>query len=106
MTATRTEIRAGLEASLGRLWRYGVVLSESGATAEDLVRATCIRALERADDFPAGRELTWWLFTILRSLWLNYSSNHNGQGELSPSRLDKTTKLLPIALRSPSADPA
>jgi RNA polymerase sigma-70 factor (ECF subfamily) len=64
-------VRLGLEPCLARLWRYGVVLSSSGDTADDLVQATCLRAMERADQFPPGTRVDRWLFAILRSIWLN-----------------------------------
>jgi RNA polymerase sigma-70 factor (ECF subfamily) len=47
--ASRREVRAGLEPSLARLWRYALVLSRARDVAEDLVQATCLRAIERAD---------------------------------------------------------
>lgn len=64
-------MRAGLEHCLARLWRYAVVLSSSRDAADDLVQATCVRAIERADQFAAGTRVDRWLFTILRSIWLN-----------------------------------
>ncbi|HCT08222.1 MAG TPA: RNA polymerase subunit sigma-24, partial [Pseudomonas sp.] len=42
---------------LPRLWRYGLVLSRQKHLAEDLVQATCVRALERAGQFAAGTRL-------------------------------------------------
>jgi RNA polymerase sigma-70 factor (ECF subfamily) len=72
MTAiSRQEVRAGLEPNLARLWRYGLVLSGARDVADDLVQATCVRAIERADQFQAGTRVEWWLFSILRSIWLN-----------------------------------
>jgi RNA polymerase sigma-70 factor, ECF subfamily len=68
---SQREVRAGLERYLGRLWRYAVMLSRSGDAAEDLVQATCVRAMERADQFTPGTHLDRWLITILRSIWLN-----------------------------------
>jgi RNA polymerase sigma-70 factor (ECF subfamily) len=68
---SRQEVRAGLEAHLSRLWRYGLVLSGARDVAEDLVQATCVRAIERADQFQPGTNLGNWLFAILRSIWLN-----------------------------------
>src|SRR5271169_4659605 len=67
----RDEVRSGLEAHLARLWRYGLALSRSRDAAEDLVQATCLRALERADQYEPGTRLDRWLFAILRSIWLN-----------------------------------
>lgn len=62
---------AGIAAELPRLWRYGLVLSGNRDTAEDLVQATCVRALERAHQFNAGTRLDRWLIAILHSIWLN-----------------------------------
>ena len=69
--ASRREVRAGLELCLARLWRYARVLSRASDAAEDLVQATCLRAIERADQFVPGTRLDRWLFGILRSIWLN-----------------------------------
>lgn len=68
---SRREVRAGLEPCLDRLWRYAFVLSRANDVADDLVQATCLRAIERADQFAPGTKLDRWLFSILRSLWLN-----------------------------------
>ena len=69
--ASRREVRAGLEPCLSRLWRYALVTSRARDAAEDLVQATCLRAIERADQFVPGTRLDRWLFAILRSIWLN-----------------------------------
>jgi RNA polymerase sigma-70 factor (ECF subfamily) len=72
MTASsRQEVKAGLTPHLARLWRYGLVLSGARDVADDLVQATCVRAIERADQFQVGTRLDRWLFSILRSIWLN-----------------------------------
>jgi RNA polymerase sigma-70 factor (ECF subfamily) len=69
--ASRRAVRAGLEPCLARLWRFALVLSGTSDTAEDLVQATCLRAIERADQFAEGTQLDRWLFVILRSIWRN-----------------------------------
>jgi RNA polymerase sigma-70 factor, ECF subfamily len=69
--ASRREVRAGLEPALARLWRYALVLSRARDAADDLVQATCLRAIERADQFVPGTRVDRWLFAILRSIWLN-----------------------------------
>lgn len=56
---------------LPRLWRYGLVLSRKKHLADDLVQATCVRALERVSQFVAGTRLDRWLLTIMHSIWLN-----------------------------------
>jgi|SRR5271165_1259611 len=68
---SRREVRAGLEPCLPRLWRYALALARAGDVADDLVQATCLRAIERADQFEPGTRLDRWLFAILRSIWLN-----------------------------------
>jgi RNA polymerase sigma-70 factor (ECF subfamily) len=67
----RTEVRDGLESCLPRLWRYALMLTRASHEAEDLTQATCLRAIERADQFTPGTRLDRWLFSILRSIWLN-----------------------------------
>jgi RNA polymerase sigma-70 factor (ECF subfamily) len=69
--ASEADIRSGLTENLARLWRYGLVLSHQRDVADDLVQATCVRALERVDQFVAGTRLDRWLFSILHSIWLN-----------------------------------
>ena len=72
MTSTAYDvIVAELPTLLPRLWRYGLVLARDPAVAEDLVQATCVRALERSSQFAIGTRLDRWLFTILRSIWIN-----------------------------------
>lgn len=69
--ASKADISSGLTEHLGRLWRYGLVLSRRSDVADDLVQQTCVRALERAEQFVAGTRLDRWLFSILHSIWLN-----------------------------------
>jgi RNA polymerase sigma-70 factor (ECF subfamily) len=65
------DVRAALADQLMRLWRYGLILSGHRDVAEDLVQATCLRALERAHQFEPGTRLDRWLLSILHSIWLN-----------------------------------
>jgi RNA polymerase sigma-70 factor (ECF subfamily) len=64
-------VTEGIARELPRLWRYGLVLSGNRDTAEELVQATCVRALERPHQFVAGTRLDRWLVSILHSIWLN-----------------------------------
>jgi RNA polymerase sigma factor (sigma-70 family) len=64
-------VMEGLAALLPRLWRYGLVLSGNRDTAEELVQATCVRAIERSHQFTPGTRLDRWLIAILHSIWLN-----------------------------------
>ena len=73
------ELKAGLADYLARLWRYGLVLSKNRDVAEDLVRKTCVRALENSHGFSSGSRLDRRLFSILRSTWWNEVSSHGNQ---------------------------
>ena len=66
-----TPVRDGLPALLPRLWRFAVVLSGDRETANDLVQATCARAIEKEEQFIAGTRLDLWTFSILSSVWKN-----------------------------------
>jgi len=69
--ASEDDIRTGLSQHLKRLWRYAMVLSRQRDVADDLVQATCVRALERTGQYNPGTRLDRWLFSILHSIWLN-----------------------------------
>ncbi|KTH33943.1 RNA polymerase sigma factor [Klebsiella aerogenes] len=60
-----------LAAHLSRLWRYGLVLSHNRDVAEELVQATCLRALEKSAQFTPGTRIDRWLFSILHSIWIS-----------------------------------
>ena len=71
LSAGCSEVQAGLPELLKRLWRYGLVLSGDRSMADELVQATCLRALEKCDQFEAGTQLARWTYTILSSIWKN-----------------------------------
>jgi RNA polymerase sigma-70 factor (ECF subfamily) len=71
LTSDPDSVRDGLDRLLPRLWRFCVVLSGDRNAAEDLVQATCLRALEREKQFEVGTRLDHWVFRIARSVWLN-----------------------------------
>jgi RNA polymerase sigma-70 factor, ECF subfamily len=64
-------VRDGLDRRLPRLWRFCLVLSGNRSVADDLVQATCLRALEREDQFQPGTRLDRWLFRVAQTVWLN-----------------------------------
>lgn len=69
--ANHDPVMDGIAAELPRLWRYGLLLSRNREVAEDLVQATCVRALERSQQFQVGTRLDRWLISIMHSVWLN-----------------------------------
>jgi RNA polymerase sigma-70 factor (ECF subfamily) len=67
------------------------MLTRASHDADDLVQAACLRAIERADQFIPGTRLDRWLFSILRSIWLNQiRSNRVREGE---GQVDAETTL-------------
>lgn len=71
VSRSRKEVQQGLPPLLKRLWRYGLVLSGDSEVAHELVQATCLRALEKCEQFQAGTDLARWTYTILSSIWKN-----------------------------------
>ena len=69
-TAER-EIRKGLPMLFPRLWRYGLILAGNQDDAMDLAQTTCLRALEKAENYRAGTRLDSWLFKMEQRIWLN-----------------------------------
>jgi RNA polymerase sigma-70 factor, ECF subfamily len=56
---------------LPKLWRFALRLTRHQQDAEDLVQRTCVRALERQQQWnPEGSPLSW-LYAIMHSIWLN-----------------------------------
>lgn len=66
-----SEIRNGLQPLYPRLWRYALSLTRRRDWAEDLAQQTCLRALEKADNFEPGTNLDRWLFRVMHNLWIN-----------------------------------
>ena len=52
---------------LPRLRRFARALSGSGPDADDLVQATCERALRSLDQWTPGTRLDSWMFRIMRN---------------------------------------
>lgn len=77
-----SDVRQQLAAHLSRLWRYGLVLSRNRDIAEELVQATCVRALEKSSQYMADTRIDRWLFTILHSIWISeLRARHVRQGQ-------------------------
>lgn len=68
---TTSDVRQQLAVHLTRLWRYGLVLSRNRDMAEELVQATCVRALEKGAQFAPDTHIDRWLFSILHSIWIS-----------------------------------
>jgi RNA polymerase sigma-70 factor (ECF subfamily) len=65
-----------LVALLPRLRRFALSLTRSVAEADDLVQATCERALRARDQWMPGTRLDSWLYRIMRNLWIDAIRKH------------------------------
>lgn len=65
------DIRREIIALLPRLRRFGRTLTRNQDEADDLVQATCERALARASQWQPGTQLDRWLFRVMRNLWID-----------------------------------
>lgn len=64
-------VRAELVGTLPTLRRFAISLCKSGEQADDLVQETALRALTCLHQFKPGTNMTAWLFTILRHIFIN-----------------------------------
>ncbi len=58
-------------ALLPRLRRFAGSLAGAGSDADDLVQATCERALRALDTWMPGTRLDSWMFRIMHNLWID-----------------------------------
>lgn len=65
--AGEAEFRQGLLALTPALHRFARSLTRNGATADDLVQETLLRALRGQSNFIRGTNLEAWSFTIMRN---------------------------------------
>ena len=60
-----------LENELDTLWRFSWRLTGNRDDAADLVQHTCLRVLERADQYESRGKFPSWLMRIAHRIWLN-----------------------------------
>jgi RNA polymerase sigma-70 factor, ECF subfamily len=80
-------VRDAIEPLLPRLWRFCHVLTVDSTMAADLAQSTCLRALERDDQFQVETRLDSWLFRIAQSIWFN---------EMRATRIRRGGGLVPV----------
>ncbi|MEM6308516.1 MAG: RNA polymerase sigma factor [Pseudomonadota bacterium] len=68
---TEDEIRAAMPALYPRLWRYALSLTTRRDWAEDLAQTTCLRAIEKSENFESGTHIDRWMFRMMHNLWIN-----------------------------------
>lgn len=70
-------IREEMVALLPRLRRFAYSLSGTLDDADDLVQASCERALARLDQFRPGTRLDSWMFRIIQTVWIDRMRAHS-----------------------------
>jgi RNA polymerase sigma-70 factor (ECF subfamily) len=65
------QLRGEMLAFLPRLRRFSHGLAGSADAGDDLLQATCERAIRHIDQFRPGTRLDSWMFRIARNLYLN-----------------------------------
>lgn len=63
-----SDVRQEMVALLPRLRRFAYAQTGSREAADDLVQATCLRALSRLDQFTPGTRLDSWMFRIMQTI--------------------------------------
>jgi len=71
MSDSQTLIDAIADEQLPALWRFALQLTRNKHDAEDLVQRTCVRAMERSDQYNNSGKLKSWLFRIAHNIWKN-----------------------------------
>ncbi len=65
---------------LPRLRRFALALARAPDVADDLVQATCEKALRNRDGFVPGTRMDAWLFRILRNIFLDRARRVRTEG--------------------------
>lgn len=79
--STPNDPRDELVEHLSALRAFALSLTREGASADDLVQDTIVKAWTNIDKFQAGTNLRAWLFTILRNTF--FSSKRKTKREVS-----------------------
>ena len=76
-----------LVALLPKLRRFAHGLTGTADEGDDLVQSACERALSRAQQFLPGSRLDHWMYSILRSIWID-RIRQRGRREISVDPVD------------------
>jgi len=68
---TQNMIETIANVELPSLWRFALQLTRDTHDAEDLVQRTCVRAMEKTDQYDNSGKLKSWLFSIAHNIWRN-----------------------------------
>lgn len=66
-----SDIRRTIVELLPRLRRLAWAVSRDGQDSEDLLQRTVEKALANADSLPPDARIDWWMFRIMKNLWVD-----------------------------------
>ena len=69
-------------ALLPRLRSFATSLTHDQTLCEDLVQETCVRALERLDQWRPDSRLDSWMYRIAQNLWIDQLRAQKARGEI------------------------
>jgi RNA polymerase sigma-70 factor (ECF subfamily) len=87
-----TIVQTNLVALLPRLQRFAQTLCGSATTADDLVQAACMKALDNAETWTPGTRFDAWMFRILRNQWTDWLRRRQTEGQVDP--IDEVAGLI------------
>ncbi|MGF1621184.1 MAG: RNA polymerase sigma factor [Rhodomicrobiaceae bacterium] len=67
---------------LPRLRAFARALTKSSAAADDLVQATCVKALHAMDNWTPGSRLDSWMFRIMHNHWIDVKRRDRPQAPI------------------------
>ena len=83
------DIRPGMIALLPRRRAFARALARSSEGADDLVQATCEKALRAGDSWTPGSRLDSWMFRIMQNHWIDTTRSNRQHAPLdTPGALE------------------
>ena len=82
---TEENLKADMIRLLPRLRSFALRLCQNSDQADDLVQATCERAIRSLDQFDPQSRLESWMFRILQNLFLNSKRDNANRARLLES---------------------
>jgi RNA polymerase sigma-70 factor, ECF subfamily len=77
-----TEVGCRMVELLPRLRSFARSLTHDQTLCEDLVQETCVRALERLDQWRPDSRLDSWMYRIAQNLWIDHLRTQKARGEI------------------------
>lgn len=86
------QVKADLIELLPRLQRYAGNLCNTSTDADELVQMTCLRVLEKHQQYTSGTSFDRWAFTIMSSVRSNYLRSQKHTEDLSDTERELQVK--------------